>query len=190
MKRISSWLVLFFFLAVTDVSAAGLGRVIAKGATRGLARSTERSAVRSADKQAVRSSIGIQRRDAWNHLHTPVRPLPAPRTVFRYTSPSQAQKELRTGIAPGRHMTTTAPAGRPPSPATAARQYGLRNAPGVRETVVLPKGFPVRHDKVPGGRPGVGEITSPKKVPPSAIKRVTPLHNPAKNSLVPHEAPK
>lgn len=180
MKRITSWLVFSFCLAVPNVSAAGVGRAIAKGAVRGLARSAERSAVRSAEKQAVRRSIGIQRKDAWNHLHTPVRPLPAPRTVFRYTSPEQARKELSTGIAPGRHMTATAPAGRPPSPATAARQYGLRKAPGVRETVQLPKGFPVRHDKVPGGQPGMGEITSPKRVPPTATKKITPLHNPVR----------
>src|SRR5262249_44515300 len=131
MIRITRWLGLFFCLAVTSMTAAGPGRAIAKGAIRGLARSTERAAFRSAEKQAVRRSIGIKRKDSWNHLHTPVRPLPAPRSVFRYTSPSQARRELSTGIAPGRHMTATAPAGRPLSPATAARQYGLRKAPGV-----------------------------------------------------------
>jgi hypothetical protein len=178
MKRITPWLLAFFYLGVINISAAGLGRVVAKGAVRGLARSTEPSTVRSAEKRALRSSIEIQRRDSWNHLHTPVRPLPAPRTVFRYTSPSKARRELRTGIAPGRHMTATAPAGRPPSPTTAAKQYGLLNLPRVRETIQLPKGFPGRHDKVPGGRPGIGEITSPKRVPQSAIKRVTPLQSP------------
>lgn len=175
MKRIACWLILFLCLAITNVGAAGLGRAIAKGATRGVGRSIERSAARSAERQAVRRFIGIQRKDAWNHLHTPARPLPARRTVFRFTSPGQTRKELRTGIPPGRHMTATASAGRPPSPATAAKQYGLRKPPGIRETVRLPKGFPVRHDKVPGGRPGMGEITAPKRVPPSAIKRVTPL---------------
>jgi hypothetical protein len=178
MKRLSPWLLAFFYFGLTTVSAAGLGRVVAKGAVRGLARSTERSTLRSAEKQAVRSSLQIQRKDAWNHLHTPVRPLPAPRTVYRYTSPVQARRELHTGIAPSRHMTARAPAGRPPSPATAAKQYGLRKLPSVREKVQLPKGFPVRHDKVPGGRPGIGEITSRRRVPPSAIKRITPLQSP------------
>jgi hypothetical protein len=111
----------------------------------------------------------------WNHQHTPVRPLPAPRTVHRYASPSQAKKEIRTGIAPGSHMTARAPAGRPPNPGTAASKYGLRKAPGVRETIELPKGFPVRHNKVPGGQPGAGEMTSTSRVPPAAIKKVSPL---------------
>jgi hypothetical protein len=105
-----------------------------------------------------------------------VRPLPAPRTVHRYTSPGQARQEMHRGVAPGRHMTATAPAGRPPSPRTAVSRYGLQKAPGVRETIELPRRFPARHNKVPGGRPGAGEITSYRRVPPEAIKKVTPLH--------------
>ncbi len=45
----------------------------------------------------------------------------------------------------------------------------------VRETIELPRRFPARHNKVPGGRPGAGEITSSRRVPPEAIKKVTPL---------------
>ena len=175
MKRLWFGALLVSFLSVGLADAAGVGHALARGATRGLTRSAERSTARTAEKQAARRVAVIERRDAWNHLHTPARRLPAPRTVYRYTSPEQARRELHTGIAPGRHMTATAPAGRPPSPATAAKQYGLRQPPGVRETVRLPRGFPVRHDKVPGGRPGTGEITSPRRVPPSAIKKVTPL---------------
>ena len=162
-----------------NADAAGVGRAITRGAARSLARSAERSAARSAgraaERQAARRAVQIQRKDLWNHQHTPVRPLPAPRTVHRYASPSQAKKDVRTGIAPGSHMTARAPAGRPPTPGKAASQYGLRKAPGVRETITLPKGFPARHNKVPGGRPGAGELTSTRRVPPSAIRKVTPL---------------
>lgn len=163
----------------TSADAGGIGRAIARGAARGLARSAARTAAKStgraAEKQAIGRALQIQRKDIWNHAHTPVRPLRAPRTVYRYTSPSRAREELRSGIAPGRHMTATAPAGRPPSPATAQRRYGLNAPPTVRETVMLPKGFPARHNRVPGGSPGRGEITSSTEVPPSAIRKVTPL---------------
>jgi hypothetical protein len=177
--RICSCILICFCLAVVNADAAGVGRAIAHGAARSLTRSAERSAARSAgraaERQAARRAVQIQRKDLWNHQHTPVRPLPAPRTVHRYVSPSQAKKETRTGIAPGSHMTARAPAGRPPNPGTAASRYGLRRTPGVRETIELPKGFPVRHNKVPGGRPGAGEITSSRRVPSSAIKKETPL---------------
>jgi hypothetical protein len=175
MHRISFWLVFIFCLSAANGNAGALGRVLARGAVRGLARSAERSAVRSTERQAVRRATGIQRKDLWNHIHTPTRPLPTPRTVYRYTSPRQVRRELHSGIAPESHMTATAPAGRPPSPATAVKKYGLPNAPRVRETVQLPRGFPVRHNKVPGGRQGIGEITSPRTVPRTAIKKVTPL---------------
>jgi hypothetical protein len=175
MNRISSWLVFIFCLTGAHASAGGLGRVIARGAVRGFARSAERSAVRSTERQAVRRAAAIRTKDVWNHVHTSARPLPAPRTVYRYTSPSQMRRELHSGIAPESHMTATAPAGRPPSPATAVRKYGLPRTPGVRETVQLPRDFLVRHNKVPGGRQGIGEITSPRTVPGTAIKKVTPL---------------
>jgi hypothetical protein len=179
MKQITSWLLIVLCFGVTNVNAGGVGRAVARGAARGIARSAERSVARGAARATVRQearrAIAIQRKDLWNHLHTPVRPLPAPRTVHRYTSPSIARQELRSGVAPGRHMTAAAPAGKPPSPATAMSKYGLQKAPNVRETIELPKGFPVRHNKVPGGRPGAGEITSQKRVPPEAIKKLTPL---------------
>jgi hypothetical protein len=72
-------------------------------------------------------------------------------------------------------MTATAPADRPPSPGAAVNRYGLQKAPGVRETIKLPRGIAARHNKVPGGQPGVGEITSSRRVPPEAIKKITPL---------------
>lgn len=179
MNRIFSCTLMLFCLAVTNAQAGGVGRAIARGATRSLARSAERSAARSAgraaERQAARRVVQIQRKDMWNHRHTPVRPLPAPRTVHRYTTPGQARREMRSGIAPGSHMTATARSGRPPRPGTAANRYGLSKAPAVRETVELPKGFPARHNRVPGGQPGSGEITSSRRVPPAAIKKAIPI---------------
>jgi hypothetical protein len=174
-----SRMVVLFCLMITVAQADGVGGAVARGAARGLARSVGRSASRSVassvEKQAAKRAFQIQRKDLWNHRHTPVRPLAAPRTVFRYTTRNRAGAEIRAGIAPGRHMTATAPAGRPLSPLSAKRRFGLQKAPTVRETVVVPKGFPVRYNKVPGGSPGFGEITSSKAVPPSAIRKVMPL---------------
>lgn len=179
MLRHSLRLLVLLCLVITGVEAAGLGRAVARGAARGLAKSTGRAATRSiarsTEKEAVKRAAQIRRKDLWNHRHTPVRPLPVPRTVFRYTTPNRAGAEIRAGIAPGRHMTATASSGRPLSPLSAKRRFGLQKAPTVRETVVLPKGFPVRHNKVPGGTQGAGEVTSSRPVPPSAVRKVVPL---------------
>lgn len=179
MLRHCSRLLVLLCLVITGAEAAGVGRAVARGAARGLARSagrfSSRGVARSVEKQAAKRTLQVRRKDLWNHRHTPVRPLPAPRTVFRYTTPKRAGAEIRAGIAPGHHMTATAPAGRPLSPQSAKRRFGLPTAPTIRETVVLPKGFPVRHNKALGGSPGFGEITSSKAVPPSAILKVIPL---------------
>jgi hypothetical protein len=83
--------------------------------------------------------------------------------------------ELRRGLQPNTHMTAQGGPGRPLSPNTAKRRYGLRQRPQVRETLRLPKGYPVRSAKAFGGQPGVGELTSPKSLPPTAIQKVVPL---------------
>lgn len=188
MLRRCSCLLVLLCAVITRAECTGVSRAVARGAARGLARSGSRSATRSVarstGKQAVKRAAQIQRKDLWNHRHTPVRPLSGPRTVFRYTTPNRARAEVRSGIAPGRHMTATASSGRPLSPLSAKRRFGLHNAPTVRETVVLPKGFPVRHNKVPGGTPGVGEVTSSRSVPPSVIRKVVPLR-PASRSIGP-----
>lgn len=160
---------------LTGGAHAGIGRAIARGASRSVAKSAERGAARVAERKAEQRAAQILRKDIWNHNHTQVRPLPESRTVHRYTTSSQATRELKTGIPPGDHITSGAHPGRPPSPDAARQRFGLSRSPEVRETVVLPKGFPVRHNKVPGGQPGTGEITSPKRVPSAAVKRVTPL---------------
>ena len=160
---------------LSGISHAGVGRAVARGASRSVVKSAERGAARAIERKAEQRAAQVLRKDIWNHSHTQVRPLPEPRTVHRYTSSSQATQELKSGIAPGNHMSATARPGRTPSPDTARQRFGLSRSPEVRETVVLPKGFPVRHNKVPGGQPGTGEITSPKRVPSTAVKKVTPL---------------
>ncbi len=117
----------------------------------------------------------LRQRDRARDAKTPAKPLPQSRTVYRYTTKEKAEKDMRVGLRPGKHMTSNGSAGRPLSPATAKANYGLKRQPTVRETIVLSKGQPVRKDKVLGGARGKGEITSTKRVPPSAVKSYTPL---------------
>lgn len=117
----------------------------------------------------------IMKRDLQNHAVIAARPLTAPRTVHRYTTAAQASREMKQGLAPNSHMTAKAQVGRPPSAETAQRRYGLPAEPQVRETIRLPEGFSVRHNRVVGGSPGMGELTAPKPLPPAAISKVTTL---------------
>lgn len=117
----------------------------------------------------------VFKRDLKHHAATAVKPLTRSRMVHRYTTRVRGQREVTSGLAPNTHMTVRARPGRPLSPGTAQRRYGLASPPNVRETIQLPKGFPVRHNKVVGGAPGVGEITSPRAIPPSSIRRTVPL---------------
>ncbi|MEW8054177.1 MAG: hypothetical protein AB2796_02585 [Candidatus Thiodiazotropha sp.] len=114
-------------------------------------------------------------RDLKNHAATMAKPLARARTVHRYTSFVRGRGEKASGLSPNTHMTVRARPGRPMSPENAQRRYGLAYRPRVRETIVLPKGFPVRHNKVVGGAPGVGELTSPKPVPATNIRRSVSL---------------
>ncbi len=126
-------------------------------------------------RAAQRPLSRILRRDLLRDLGLRPRRLARPRTVFRYTTREQAQRELRQGLRPGTHMTASGGAGRPLSPRTAQGRYGLPRPPQVRETIRLGKGTPVRPARVLGGEPGRGELTSPRRIPPEAIRRITPL---------------
>lgn len=149
--------VLFGMLLVSDwLYGASAGRVVARAAGRRLARAR------------------ILKLDAMRH-RVPAKPLAQPRTVHRYTTLTRALQELHHGIPPNTHMTAVARRGRPMSPNNAKRYYGLFRKPTVRETIRLPKGFPVRHSRATNAARGVGELTSPKRVPPEAIRKVTPL---------------
>ncbi len=151
------------WLIAAQAEAGGLGKAAARGLSRGLFRRSTISGSRPA----------LLRRDLVRDRAIVPRPLTRQRTVFRYTSRKQAAVEARRGIPPGRHLTSTGGPGRPLSRVTAQKRYGLPRRPQVRETIRLPKGYPVRTAKVVGGRPGVGELTSPKRLSPTAITNVT-----------------
>lgn len=153
------------WLVADHAEAGGLGRAAARGLSRGLFR---RSAV-------SRSGSTLLRRDLVRDRAIKARPLSRQRTVFRYTSKTQARAERRRGILPGRHMTSNGGSGRPLGAVAAQKRYGLPQQPRVRETIRLPKGVPVRSAKAVGGGPGVGELTSSKRLPPGAITRVVRL---------------
>jgi hypothetical protein len=117
----------------------------------------------------------LLRRDFLRDRTLPVRRLKAPRTVHRYTTWERALRELQKGLPAGTHTTARARPGRPPSPETAQRRYGLPAKPEVRETIRLPEGALIRQGKALGGRPGVGEVLTARRVPPEAIRKITPL---------------
>jgi len=127
-----------------------------------------------AGAQATRSAKPLTRevlgRDAARDAATTAKALTAPRTVHRYTSIAQARREVRHGLDPNTHMTPNAQHGRPLTPDHAQKRYGLPASPEARETIVLPEGYPVRHNKALGGEPGRGELTSSRRVPPEAIR--------------------
>ena len=117
----------------------------------------------------------LLRRDFRRDRTLPVRRLKAPRTVHRYTTWERALRELQKGLPAGTHTTARARPGRPPSPEVAQRRYGLPRKPEARETIRLPEGALIRQGKALGGRPGVGEIVTARRVPPEAIRKITPL---------------
>jgi hypothetical protein len=117
----------------------------------------------------------VLRKDAVRDAATkPVR-LSRSRTVARYTTGSQARLEMRSGIAPRSHFASRARAGRPFASVKAGRTFGLPRRPTVRESVVLRRGTVVRFNKALGGRPGMGEITTLRRVPKENIRRIVRL---------------
>jgi hypothetical protein len=142
------------------VEAGSLGRAAARGAWRSSVGIFRRSPAR------------IMRRDLVRDGAIKARQIARPRTVFRYTSKARVSTELRRGISPGRHMTSNGGPGRPLSRVAAQKRYGLPRRPQVRETIRLPKGQPVRFAKALKGRPGVGELTSTKRLSPTTITNV------------------
>ncbi len=114
-------------------------------------------------------------RDAARDAAIAARPLPRPQRVWRYTDQASAERAAVRGLPPSSHMTAGTTPGRLPSPATAQARYGLARPPEVRMTVELPRGLPVRRAKALAGAPGVGEVTSPSRVPPQSVVRIDRL---------------
>lgn len=141
----------------------------------GLAKAAARGAAKSASRSVGKTATQTLRRDLLRDRKTPVRVLRRDRHAFRYATRRQAQQELRRGVGPGSHLTSRATPGRPPSALRARSTYGLPQKPEVRERIHLKRGQPVRFNRVLSGKPGKGEFTSPKRIPPEAIEQVVVL---------------
>lgn len=166
--KVIAALIAVVLVAPVAADAGGFGRGLGRGLTPG-----------PSGKGKPFQGHSLLRRDVMRDRATPARPLPRPRTAERYTTREQARRELHRGIPPGRHMAPAHP-GRPLSPEHAQKKYGLPRTPQVRESVRLPAGQPVRPNKTLGGAPGVGEWTSPRRVPPRSVTRVSPLGHPGR----------
>ena len=141
----------------------GFGKIISRGFGGGV------------KKNIGRAPYGSRTWERYRDRATPSKPLSRPGTFFRYTTKEQANKEMRKGVLPGRHMTAPGGPGRPMTPHNAKRRYGLPRPPQVRETIHLEKGFPARNNKVIKGTPGTVETTSPRHIPQQSIVNVVPL---------------
>ena len=148
---------------MASLEASAVGKAAARGAAK--------SVLKTANKGLAQKL----RRDLLRDRKTPVRVLRHDRHVFRYATKAQARREIRSGLWPGTHMTSRATAGRPLSSSTAQRRFGIPKRPQVRETIHLQKGVPVRSNRVVAGKPGIGETTSPKRIPGQSIEKVVSL---------------
>lgn len=83
-----------------------------------------------------------------------------------------AAREAGFGLLSVTHMTLVLRRGRPLSGDGAARRYGLLRQPTAHETIVLPAGTPIRVNTALGGKAGVGELTSPRRIASAAIVRI------------------
>ena len=130
---------------------------------------------KSTGRLPSRAGSNVLRRDAARDATTRTVRLGRPRTVARFTTRAQARLEMRNGIGPRSHFTPQLRPGRPLSSRQAWRRFGLPKAPTVRESVVLRRGTQVRFNKALNGRPGVGEITTVRRVPRQNIRTVVRL---------------
>ena len=116
----------------------------------------------------------VLRAEARRDALSVARPASRPLTFHRYTTAFRARQEIRRGLSADTHMTPRAKPGRPLSAENAKLRFGIRK-PTVRETIVVPKDQPLRHNKAWLGKPGVGETTSPSPVPKGAVTKVVRL---------------
>lgn len=166
---------LLISIAFVIVFAFGGCRSVQRSASRRLtrtqARAVERQSVRSVDRNATRATVRDFKRDS----ASPAKRLSRELTTFRYATRAEAKRELRSGIRPRTHFTSSARPGRPLSARAAQARYGLPRTPEVRMTVGFPKGSPVKRNRVIGGARGVGELTTAKRTDSRVIRKVVPL---------------
>ena len=89
--------------------------------------------------------------------------------VFKYMTEGDKAVAQRFGFQPRTHFTPSAKPGRPLSGVAAQKRYGLPSRPDERLTVAIPKGTPVKPNKVIGGAPGYGELRIERPLPPESI---------------------
>ncbi len=164
-------------MAITRTLAAAVAAFLLIGAAHPVygQGKVARAAARGATASAKKSMAKVLRLDRIRDARTPASQLVRPRTTFRYVTPQQARSETSRGIAAGRHLTSRAMPGRPLSGSAAAARYGLPTNKTMRLTVELPTGTRLRFNKALRGGPGIGEITTTRRVPPEAIRRVVQL---------------
>lgn len=138
-------------------------------------RAARRAALRAAEQRQVALREALAK-DARRDGATKAVPLSAERRVWRYTSKREAERELKSGVPAGAHMTPSVRPGRPPSAATAQNQYGLPRMPEARLTIRLHRGTRIAHNKALAGAPGRGELTAPVAVPRDNVEKVILLH--------------
>ena len=178
-------------LAVNDEARAGVARSVARGAERAAVRAVRpvvapvarkavfrspgRAAARRGATPAVRAAILDRARDA----RTPVSLLRRPRLVFRYSDDAGVRRAITRGLPARTHFTARGGPGRPLGGQAARERLGLARTPSWRISTLLPRGTPVRFNKVLGGnRAGVGEISLARRLPASSIRRAVPLVKP------------
>ena len=117
----------------------------------------------------------VRTRDHRRDNRTPAKPLERDARVYRYTSKEDAATLRRDGVPPRTHLTSRGGSGRPPSAGRAQRQYGLEKKPDTRVTIDVPAGTSVRKNRVMGGEPGRGEMTTTERLSPSSVGKTVPL---------------
>ena len=191
-KKIISILIIFFFVcsgvccvSIPETEAGVFSRSVTKVAARKAAarkaahKTTQKKAAkRAARKKAPKKEKNykeIAAHDRHRDNNTTAKPLEKPRTVRRYTSSADAKYIKAKGVPANTHMTARIPKGRAISAGKAKNRYGLKDKPDTRLTIQIPKGHPTKKNKVIGGEPGWGEITSPKRIPPKNVVKVDRL---------------
>ena len=121
------------------------------------------------DKKAVSS---ILHRDKVRDMATTPKPLEKDTKVRRFV---RNKKDLQKDIPANSHTTAPIRPGRFPSAERAQKQYGLPEKPRYVGVIDLEKKRLERRNKVVGGEPGRGEMTSPQKVNKNQVEKIVKL---------------
>lgn len=179
MHKISSMTIIFFYVIISVPTQAVFSEagVFSKAASKAAARkAATKKAVKVRSASTRKDYNKIEARDIARDNKTQAKPLEQNRTVYRYTSKENAKAAQKKGLHANSHMTSGVSKGRPLTSEKAQKRFGLENPPDTRLTIKIPKGHPVKKNKVIGGEAGWGEITSPKKIPAKQVIEVKPVN--------------